>query len=116
VRKPLNRTVRLHSYFLQFVISVFIELERSTRQKNDFSLVLKIFSPVYVYVKSKETVKRVLGLIVLKKNEISSMEVEKISPVAKYRSHMANLIEAGIASGYFVFSFGFRGHFSGGKF
>jgi len=55
-------------------------------------------------------------LIVLQKNKISPMKVEKISPVAKYRSDMANLIEAGIASGYFVFSFGFRGHFSGGKF
>jgi hypothetical protein len=38
-----------------------------------------------------------MRLIVLQKNEISTMEVKKISSVAKYRSGTANPIEAGIA-------------------
>ena len=42
--------------------------------------------------------KKMLRLIVLQINELSTMGVEKISPVAKYRSGMSNLIEAGIAS------------------
>jgi hypothetical protein len=43
----------------------------------------------------------------LPQNEISTTEVEKISPVAKYLSSTANMIQAGIASRYFVLSFGF---------
>jgi hypothetical protein len=38
-----------------------------------------------------------MRLIVLQKNEISTMEVEKISPVAKYLRGTVDLIQAGIA-------------------
>jgi hypothetical protein len=71
-----------------------------------------------VYVQSKKPVirKKMMRLIVLQKNEINTMEAEKISPVAKYLSGTANPIETGIASRYVVFSFGFWGHFSGRKF
>jgi hypothetical protein len=64
----------------------------------------------------EKTVEILWRFIVLQINKISGMEVEKISPVARYRNGMANLIEVGIASRYFVFSFGFWGHFCGGKF
>ena len=103
-----SRTVDVHSYFHQCIISLLVEFERLTcGRTKEFVLVLRICSAVRVYGMcvvqiTKTVITRVMRLIFLSKNEVRTTKLGEKSPLAKYLSVTANLIERGIVSRNFV--------------